>query len=609
MLSVRSSAVRRIVVLALVTSAACVGLIPSHATTTGWQPRAATYPHQVVLADQKMLMSDGVSLYSDVYLPSYDGKTRAPGRFPTGMIITPYNKNGQVPAPIDINYLTSRGYAFVVAEVRGTGNSPGIWEYGSTREHLDGYEEVEWAARQPWSTGAVGTVGDSYRGFNQWWTAALQPPHLRAMVPINAPADMYRSGGDNGGEASSLIAAQGLVLGFGVQPGKQGRRHPTQEAQILGSRGLAAANAGLTTLDIVDGGDRSYDGPYYHFQSGYWNVDKIRTPALLVGGWYDIAQRDMPLMFSEMQARGVPTKLVMGPWYHTTFGAGLPSPGLPYNLDELVLRWFDRYLAGRSDPGLGSFGPVVYETQGEGVFHSATSWPPSNVTYKRLYLSGTSVPGRVAALRKAAPTGTQRADLLPWQPVSGACSRSASQALLGLDTGYVPEPCNNNGAFNDATGLAYDVKAGSQGMRFAGPIAADLYVSTTGTDGFVDVRVEDVAPNGGVSALTDGIDTLSFRALDQGRTLVRNGMIVRPFHPYTKASMQFVRRGQIYRWSIEVLPTSAYIAPGHSLRVTIQPADAAQSVMTAPHAPRMVGSVMSIYHDAAHPSSIALPFQ
>jgi len=576
-----------------------------------WHPRATTFAKTVVLADQQMRMSDGVDLHSDVYLPSRDGVHVAPGRFPTAMIITPYNKNGPTGPPVDIDYLVHRGYAFVVAEVRGTGSSPGVWEYGSPREHRDGYDEVEWAERQPWSTGDVGLVGDSYRGFNQWWTAAEQPPHLRAIVPINAPADMYRSGAANGGELSSLVAAEGLVLGFGLQPSSTATSDPVGEAQIRATRPISAGSNAVATTRIAAGAARSYDGPFYHYEGGYWNVDKIDVPALLVGGWYDIAQRDMPLMYAELRRRHVPAKLIMGPWYHTTYGAGLPMPGLPYTIDELVLRWFDRYVADRPDPTLSRFGPVVYELQGQGRFRTASSWPPPGVDYRPLYLTGPAMPGAPGTLASRPTHAAASPDVLPWQPVSGACSRAATRATLGLTAAFAPVPnrCDEDGSINDGTGLEYDLPASRHARTLVGPIAAHLYVSSTGRDAFLDVRIEDVAPDGTVSALTDGTDTLSDRALDRRRTLRIDGYDVRPFHPYTKAAVETVSPGKVYRWSIEILPTAAQIAPGHVLRVTLQPADAAQAFPFANRAPGIIGSALRIYHDRQHPSFIAVPFE
>lgn len=593
---------RRVAAAAALALAAALLSPVAAGSAPAWKPRAPVYPEMVTVRDIAVQMSDGVTVYADVHLPSRDGERPARGRFPTVLMITPYNKNFGAETR---EYLVVRGYASVVAEPRGTGSSEGAWDFGSDRERRDGYDLVEWAAAQPWSSGAVGLIGDSYRGFNQWWTAAEQPPHLRAIAPMNAPADMYRTGATAGGQMSSLVVAQGLVGVLGIPPGNRTGDDPRSAARTLGARPLGIAASGAGTVDIASGGKQRYDSRFYHVRSGYWNADRIRVPALIIGGWYDIAQRDSVLMFEELQARGVPVKLVMGPWTHLNTGAGLPAPGLPYDLDAIHLRWFDRWLAGRPDPGLSSFGPAVYNVQGTEAYRSARQWAPEGTAYRALYLTGTAVAGAPGELATTRPGPDGGGDVLPAHPASGLCSRSSQQALLG---GPPDSPCTDDGRANDLTGLAYDLPTSERTRVVAGHFAARLFVSTTGTDAFVNVRIERVAPDGSVLALTDGNDTLSFRALDRRRTLSAQGTIVRPFHPYTQASVRDVEPGEIYEWWIEVLPTAAELPPGHTLRVTIQPSDAAQSIPAGETGVRTLTGVTTIHHDAAHPSAVVVPF-
>lgn len=573
------------------------------ATTTAapaWRPRPATFPSMVKLTDVAVEMSDGITVFADVYLPSRDGQRPARGRFPTVMMITPYNKNFGAETR---EYLVRRGYASVVAEPRGTGSSEGSWDFGSDRERRDGYDLVEWAAAQPWSTGDVGLVGDSYRGFNQWWTAMEQPPHLRAIAPTNAPADMYRTGGASGGELSSLVVAQGLVGVLGLPPGNRAVGDPRAAVRVASGRPAGITSSAAGTADILAGGSQSFDNSFYRARSGYWNVDRIKVPTLIIDGWFDIAQRDAPLMFEELQARGVPVKLVMGPWTHVNYGAGLPAPGMPHTLDELHLRWFDHWVARRQDPGLATLGPVISNAIGEDAYRSSPTWPPRDARPRRLFLTGAAVPGRPGALTTT-PGSVDGADVLPWHGASGTCSRSAQQALIGIPPDTM---CTQDGRANDLTGLAYDLPAGTRPLRIVGNLAARLFVSTTRNDAFLNVRVESVAPDGTVTTLTDGNDTLSFRALDRSRTTRWRGEIVRPFHPYTRTSVEEIASGTNYEWWIEIAPVAAVIPVGHTLRLTIQPSDAAQAVMVADRGARLVGGATTIHHGAKHPSAIVLP--
>ena len=83
----------------------------------------------------------------------------------------------------DTSRWVPRGYVRVWADVVGTGNSGGCWDYGGTAEKVTGYDVVEWIAKQPWSDGKVAMIGGSYEGTTAWATAVMHPPHLTTIVP------------------------------------------------------------------------------------------------------------------------------------------------------------------------------------------------------------------------------------------------------------------------------------------------------------------------------------------------------------------------------------------------------------------------------------------
>ena len=91
----------------------------------------------------------------------------------------------------DTNRWVPRGYARVWADVIGTGNSGGCWDYGGTAEKVSGYDLVEAIAKQPWSDGKVAMIGGSYEGTTAWATAVMHPPHLTTIVPEAAIARWY----------------------------------------------------------------------------------------------------------------------------------------------------------------------------------------------------------------------------------------------------------------------------------------------------------------------------------------------------------------------------------------------------------------------------------
>src|SRR6266700_1057515 len=92
-----------------------------------------------------------------------------------------------------------RGYVAVRVDSRGSGKSPGRTDPWSPIEARDFYDAIEWAGRQAWSNGRVGTNGVSYFAMTQWLVAGLKPPSLKAMIPWEGAADMYRDFGYHGG--------------------------------------------------------------------------------------------------------------------------------------------------------------------------------------------------------------------------------------------------------------------------------------------------------------------------------------------------------------------------------------------------------------------------
>lgn len=149
--------------------------------SSGAQP-----PYQVKLAfDTRVPMRDGVTLSADIYRPA------APGRFPVILVRTPYD-NGLASNRRAGKQWATLGYVYAVQDVRGRGDSDGEF-YPLVTEAKDGYDTIEWLARQPWSNGRIGTTGGSYLGWTQVYAAIENPPSLKAMVPIVTPTDPDRN--------------------------------------------------------------------------------------------------------------------------------------------------------------------------------------------------------------------------------------------------------------------------------------------------------------------------------------------------------------------------------------------------------------------------------
>src|SRR6202140_2824202 len=136
-------------------------------------------------------MRDGIALRADIWRPSSDG------RFPVLVYRTPYGRKSAEKEYPTFDHAVGRGYAVLIQDVRGRYDSGGEFRPYENEGH-DGFDTIEWPARQSWSNGEVGSFGLSYPGAVQWLAAVENPPHLKAMVPamtFSTPQNFFYSGG------------------------------------------------------------------------------------------------------------------------------------------------------------------------------------------------------------------------------------------------------------------------------------------------------------------------------------------------------------------------------------------------------------------------------
>ncbi|MBV8195476.1 MAG: CocE/NonD family hydrolase, partial [Candidatus Dormibacteraeota bacterium] len=101
---------------------------------------------------------------------------------PAPLILTysPYSDLGRNG---DAAHWNSLGYSRAYADVVGTGNSGGCWDYGGFAEKQSVYDVIETIAAQSWSNGKIGMIGGSYDGTTTYAAAVMHPPHLDTIVP------------------------------------------------------------------------------------------------------------------------------------------------------------------------------------------------------------------------------------------------------------------------------------------------------------------------------------------------------------------------------------------------------------------------------------------
>ncbi|GAA4669953.1 CocE/NonD family hydrolase [Nocardioides nanhaiensis] len=596
-------------------AAAAAPAAPAAPAFKGWKPRPATVKGTATTRDLPITVDDGTILRGDLVQPATAAGEPLARRAPVLVVVTAYNKSASSGIGLTgsgADYFVRRGYAVLTVDARGTGGSQGTWGAFSAREGRDAAAVVEWAHRQSWSNGRVGMMGPSYLGITQVFAAARRPAGLKAIFPQVPAADVYRDVVASGGQvdAGFIPLWLGLVTGTGLVPPAYAVFEPAAGFQTLLDRLTTATTFTLPLLaGAVLGSDPAFDGPFYRERSPINVVDRVRVPTFLVGGQHDIFQRGTPLLFERLQRQGVPTRMIIGPWDHLqgSSGEGLADAGYG-TLEQLQLRWFDRYVMGREDPRLlRDIAPVSYYEQGSDRWVRTQRWIDRDLRPRTLRLSGGAVAGlRMGVLATGSTAAAGRA-VVPPVPVSGLCTRSASQWTAGLlRQAWPSNPCLRDNRLNDATGVVYQTGPITKRLRIQGPINARLFTSTPTGDGMLSVALADVAPDGTVTRLTGGWQVISHRALDRERSRYLRGRLIQPHHPFTKAAKRPLARGQVAPVDVEVFPTGAVIKKGHRLRIAVQAFDVPHLLPTLPDLPSTLAP-LTIHAGQRYPSVVTLP--
>jgi len=282
--------------------------------------REATF--KVKRTNIKVAMRDGTKLGCVLARPSRNALTAALGKFP-GLVVefTPYQRLGILFNP-EAAFFTRRGYNTLVCTMRGIGNSEGSWDHAMTsQEQKDAYDLVEWLASQPFSDGRVGQFGESYGGYTTYGAAVQQPPHLKAVAPLQSPGSLYHDviypGGikaTEGGTIDNWPAAAKFMSAAAIDPETEysvARPHPTYD-------------------------DFWKDGSLVE------HAKDIKVPVLTVGGWNDQYFRSGTL--SMIEAALDRTWAIYGPFQHfypVSFADEPPATSLP---PGVLLAWFDHWV-------------------------------------------------------------------------------------------------------------------------------------------------------------------------------------------------------------------------------------------------------------------------
>ena len=551
-------------------------------------------------------MRDGVRLSTDIYMPD------APGPFPVILIRTPYNNNRE-PDVRDAVYFASRGYAVLIQDVRGRGDSEGEW-IPFAHEAEDGYDAQEWAGKQPWSTGKVGTSGASYVGLTQWLPAPLRNPHLAAMAPRVAFSNLYHNWVYTGGA---------FQLGFNLRWGAiqmHTRTNRTQYFWLPEEMHLSQLywHLPLITGDEAGGRPNEFYREWIRHPSydAYWerlgNVEakygEIDVPAYGFGGWYDVFLQSTLNNFmgvgkrghSEKARRG--QKILIGPWIHCLGDRGTCSktgdidfgPAALIDLRGEELRWFDYWLKGM-DTGVLDEPRVKVFVMGRNRWREADTWPIPGARYTRYYFHSR---GRANSLRGdgglgiAAPV-SEPPDTYVYDPRNPVPTLGGSTCCGEDVTPITMGPRDQRPAEERADVLVYTTPALEADVEVTGPVSVTLYAASDAPDTDFTARLVDVFPDGYAMNVAQGIIRARYRDSWERPTLLEPG--------------------RVYRYTLDLWSTSNCFLCGHRMRVEISSSNFPQFDRN-PNTGNPFGldaelrtATQTVYHDADRPSHILLP--
>jgi putative CocE/NonD family hydrolase len=548
---------------------------------------------EAVTTSQYLTMRDGVRLAVSITRPSQNGKPVA-GRFPvlwqhTLAIAAPGILTSRTAGALRNGYgavptLAYHGYVVVQVARRGQGPSFGKRRgYNDRSEAYDAYEVIDWLASQPWSTGAVGIYGCSNTGDAAMHAVTAANPRLKAAWAGCFSWEKY-----DGFWRGGIYANWGTGPERTIEQDMANIPVEGDEAKVL-LRQAAEEHQGSTVLTQMWSAMPFRDDYAPGVGSRFWyegsvasylpQINASGTAIYIQGGWRDDLRSQGLLAYTNLKND---RHVVIGPWGHCQNG--------DFDMLAEMHRFFDQHLKG-INTGILAQEPIHYFTVNASSgteWRSSKTWPVTGMQPTKFFLAGSSPAG--GELKSEAPTGSgSQATFTVRYDVD--CPTLARQPG-GLLTGAAPCPVEHGGPRFATASLASD-------MEVTGDAVVNLWMSSSASDGNVFVYLEDVAPDGKVTQVTDARLKASLRKVSKPK-YENYGL---PYHRSHRADAQPLKPGEPAQLVFAFLPTSYVFKAGHRIRISIAGADYRERDRT----PVSPAPVVTIYNTQSNPSYISLP--
>jgi hypothetical protein len=476
--------------------------------------------------ERYITMRDGIRLFTAIYVPK-DQTRKYPILFTrTPYSLIPYGENEYPGGLVPSMLFVKEGYIFVYQDVRGRwmseGNFVDIRPHNPDKkskndidESSDTYDTVEWLLKNlPSNNGKVGIYGISYPGFYASASLPGAHPAVKAVSPQAPVTDWFIGDDFHHNGAFMMMDAFAFYSSFGIprpkpikpDQGPKPFQYYTQDNYkfYLELEPLKNVQTRYFADSMKFWNDLMAHGAYDTF----WKARNIRThlvnikPAtLVVGGFFDAEDCFGALHTYEAieeQNQGNNNTLVMGPWYHGGWSGGTggwygeaaeifsdiktDTSSSTWYQDNIEFPFFQHFLNDKTDPGIPE--AVIFET-GTNQWRRYDKWPPENRILKNLYFQEK---GGLSFNAPGENSGYDEYVSDPAKPVpyDDGIHLKRTQEYMINDQRF---------ASRRPDVMVYQTTELTEDITLAGPVIADLLVSTTGTDADYIVKLIDVYPD------------------------------------------------------------------------------------------------------------------
>jgi putative CocE/NonD family hydrolase len=556
----------------------------------GWAEEVQTtipprFNSVVVDYDVEIPMRDGVVLFADVYRPR-----GVDGPISTILVRAPYGKREPyIFLPAQGRFWARRGFAFVAQDVRGKYASARDAEFvHSVHELEDGRDTLEWIAKQPWSNGSVGQMGESYMGYTSLASMASKHPVLKCIAPGMTSTDWSITDYQQG--APALQATGGWLLDLDAEAYQDTGKVNYWDLPLAS----LGKNAGIKDTMFIEW-LRNPRGELAIKADLRPHLEGVEIPILHYAGAYDNILGGS-LQFWNMMQRGPAAKdqwLLLGPWDHemtpeTTHRVGRIPIGdrASTSLMDKSYEFFQYCLNGVETEF--SRGPRIhFFTIGENRWRQSRAWPPETAKQRELYFDSDGdarTANGTGRLRDRAPAddGADRFVYDPADPVALSTTHSPWTLAQDLPDRKVLED-REDILFYQSAPLKTD-------LNVTGPIKAVLHASTSAVDTDFTATLVDLHPDGYAHQVQFGIVRASYRDGIDERKLIQPD--------------------RIYEYEIDMWATSYLFRKGHRLRVEISSSNFDHYARNLNNgepvgfSDRIVKAKQTVHHSPRHPSRL-----